>query len=671
MDILLQLFEPLSILAMVVGVLVGIIVGALPGLTPTMGVAMAIPFTFSLPAEYGLLLLGGIYSGAVYGGSIPAILFNIPGAPASVATTFEGYPMAKKGEAKKALELSTISSAIGGLVGMFLLLFFAPVFADISLQFGPAENFWVAIFGITIIAVISNGSMIKNMVGGSIGLLISMIGIHSMTGMSRFTFGTDSLVGGLNVVSVLIGLFAFPQALNLIRKLRKKQQGPEIIHYSDSSKTTLRSSLIDIIKHPKALSIGTIVGLIVGVAPGAGGNVASIMAYNELKRFSKNKNEFGKGLKEGVIASESANNAEVGGALIPLLTLGIPGSPTSAIFLGGLMIHGIWPGRDLFVQHADVANLFLYGMIFIQILLLVIGLFAIRYFSKLVNIPNYFMAPIIISFSIIGAYTTQNSTFDIYSMVLIGILMYLFQKIGFAPAPVALGFILGPIAEEGLLQGISIGQSNDAIIPYFFTGVWNIALITIIILTTAYSLWYSYKQRKGTAQTNTCFLSFRPLFSFQGLTWLTFGIVCLLSIFAIQGMTFEMKLFPLFTFVFLLFLVVAQLFLMLFRNKRQINMLQKAAESISLSDVLFLIFIVIISLLTGVIGFYAQVLILMVSVPFYYYLQRKNLMNLSKILLVSTTFTIVMYLVFTSLIKVPLPGGFTLSALQFISRLHF
>ncbi|TCS83197.1 tripartite tricarboxylate transporter permease [Tepidibacillus fermentans] len=667
MDILLQLFEPLSILVMAVGVLIGIIVGALPGLTPTMGVAMAIPFTFSLSPEYGLLLLGGIYSGAVYGGSIPAILFNIPGAPASVATTFEGYPMAKKGEAKKALELSTIASTIGGLIGMILLLYFAPFFADISLQFGPVENFWVAIFGITIIAVISDGSMIKNMVGGTIGILLSMIGIHSITGTVRFTFGSDSLVGGLNVVSVLIGLFAFPQALRLILNLTKHHLGPEIFHYSNSKKTSLRSSFADILKNPKALSIGTIIGLIIGIAPGAGGNVASIMAYNELKRFTKDKKNFGKGMKEGIISSESANNAEVGGALVPLLTLGIPGSPTSAIFLGGLMIHGIWPGRNLFVEHANVANLFLYGMIIIQILMLFIGLFAIRYFSKLVNIPNHFMAPVIISFSIIGAYTTQNSTFDIYSMVIIGILMFIFQKFNFSPAPVALGFILGPIAEEGLLQGIAIGESNGAVLPYFFTGTWNIILMLIIVLTMGYSIWYSFKQHKEKEQGRKLrTFSLRSLLSARAFSWLIFGIISSLSLLAIRDMVFEMKIFPFFTFLSMTVLAITQLIRIPFQDQMKAEKTIK--RPFSLSNILFLGFIVLISLSTDFIGFYSQVLILMVSVPIYYYLQRGKMIKPFKIILVSTSFTLIMYFVFTSLIKVPLPKGIALYFLQMFMR---
>ncbi|GBF10419.1 tripartite tricarboxylate transporter permease [Tepidibacillus sp. HK-1] len=665
MDIFLQLFEPVNLFVMAIGVLLGIIIGALPGLTPTMGVAMAIPFTFSLPAEYGLLLLGGIYSGAVYGGSIPAILFNIPGAPASVATTFEGYPMAQKGEAKKALELSTISSTIGGILGMLLLLYFAPVFSDFSLRFGATENFWIAIFGITIIAVISDGSSIKNMIGGAVGILISMIGIHSMTGMPRFTFGMSSFVGGLNVVSVLIGLFAFPQALRLIENLRNHQQGSQIYRYSSSKKTSLLSSFADVFKNLKALSLGSIVGLIVGVAPGAGGNVASIMAYNELKRFSKNKEAFGKGNKEGIIASESANNAEVGGALIPLLTLGIPGSPTSAIFLGGLMIHGIWPGRDLFVQHAEVANLFLYGMLVIQILLLLIGLIAIRYLSKLVNVPNYFMAPVIISFSIIGAYTTQNNTFDIYSMVIIGIFMYLFQKFDFSPAPVALGFILGPIAEEGLLQGIALGESDGSIFHYFTTGIYNWILISLTILTISYSLWQSFKKKDRIKEKRDISFSLHSLLTWQGISWLIFSVLTLVAIYNVRSLAFEMKLFPLITLsLLLLFNMIQIVKLILNSHIKRIT----DHERTPLNTIYFLTFISVISLLTDILGFYTQVLILMISVPFYVYLQRKRIANLYQIMFISTSFTLIMYLVFSGLIKVPLPSGLALNLLNFFLR---
>ena len=662
MDILFQLFEPINLLIMVLGVVLGILIGALPGLTPTMGVAMAIPFTFSLPAEQGLLLLGGIYSGSVYGGSIPAILFNIPGAPASVASTFEGYPMAKKGEAKKALELSTISSAIGGLFGMLLLLFFAPPLTKVALQFGPTESFWIAVFGITIIAVITGGSVTKNMIGGSIGILISMIGIHTITGTARFTFGSNSLIGGLNIVPVLIGLFAFPQALRLIDEFRNKQQKHEV---NLTKQTSLLSSFIDIIRHPKSLSIGTIMGLLVGIAPGAGGNVASIMAYNELVRFSKNKDDFGKGNKEGIIASESANNASVGGALVPLLTLGIPGSPTAAIFLGGLMIHGIWPGRNLFVEHANVANLFLYGMILIQILILIIGLYSIRHLSKLINIPNHFMAPVIISFSIIGAYTAQNNSFDIYTMAVIGILMYIFQKFDFSPAPIALGFILGPIAEESLLQGIAIGSSNGSIFSYFISSGWSKMFIATILFTMLYSIWNSIRQGKGRAVPSQFSFHFNSLFSLPSLAWLIFISVLSLSLYPVFTLRFEMMIFPAVILIILLSLAIVQWLKSLFNGQnRQFAVL----EGFPISSSLFIFFIFVVSLLTNHIGFYTQVLILMVTIPIYYYLNNNKAKVWSKILLISASFTFAMYWVFSGLIKVPLPTGFTLNIMDFFIR---
>ncbi len=383
--------------------------------------------------------------------------------------------MTKQGKSRKALELATISSVVGGLFGMFLLLFFAPVFAEFSLRFGPTESFWIALFGITVIAAISDGSATKNLIGGGLGIVLSCIGISTITGTARFTFGLDSLVGGLHMVAVLIGLFAFPQALRLIESFRESHTNRQTKY--TPSKSTIRESFSDVLKKPKSVTLGSGLGAFIGMIPGAGGNIASLLAYNEAKRFSKKKDQFGKGEKKGIIASESANNAMVGGSLIPLLTLGIPGSPTAAIFLGGLLIHGIWPGNNLFVDHADVAYTFLYSMIAAQVLLLFLGLALIKYMTKLTNIPAYFMAPVILSFSIIGAYTTQNNVFDIYTVVIVGLVMFWLQKYDFSPAPIALGFILGPIAERGLMQGLQVGGAQGSAFTYFFTGMWNVIYI--------------------------------------------------------------------------------------------------------------------------------------------------------------------------------------------------
>ncbi|WP_100406173.1 tripartite tricarboxylate transporter permease [Bacillus solitudinis] len=647
MDIFIQLFEFQYLLILVVALILGIFVGALPGLTPTMGVALTIPFTFSLGPTEGLILLGGIYCGSVFGGSIPAILFNVPGAPASVATTFDGYPMTRKGEARKALELSTISSVIGGLVGMILLVFFAPVLSEFSLRFGPTESFWIAIFGVTVIAAISDGEVSKNLLGGCVGIFLSFVGINTVTGTARFTFGMDSLIGGFHIVAVLIGLFALPQGLRMIEDLYLSDN--QIRKPINQKKSSVIESFFDVLKKPKAVIVGSGVGAFVGMIPGAGGNIASILAYNEVKRFSKNKKAFGKGEKQGVIASESANNAMVGGSLIPLLTLGIPGSPTAAIFLGGLLIHGIWPGKNLFVDHADVAYTFIYSMVAAQILLLIVGLFMIRYMIRLVNIPIYFMVPIILSLSIIGAFSTQNSTFDVSTMVIFGIAMFILQKFRFSAAPIALGFILGPIAEEGLLQGLQIGGAKGSAIAHFFTGTWNILLFSFIMLTVLLSVLRSIKHRK-------CYSSWQDMVSKFVLTsstggWIIIGSIFLVFFLFISGMPFEQRFFPQVILSFMMILVSMEV-LKSVRSEKE----QPIKRSLSL--IVLIGMVLIVSLSMSLIGFYFQVLFLMLIVPLFVYYKERSRVQLLNVGIVSVLFTIILYIIFSVFLKVPLPTLF-------------
>ncbi|MDC3415222.1 tripartite tricarboxylate transporter permease [Aquibacillus sp. 3ASR75-11] len=650
MEFLWQIFEWNNLIALSFGVFIGIVVGALPGLTPTMGVALTIPFTFSLGPTEGLIILGGIFCGSVYGGSIPAILFNVPGAPANVATTFDGYPMSKQGRTRKALELTTISSVVGGLFGMLILLFFAPIFAEFSLEFGPSENFWVAIFGLTVIAAISEGTISKNLIGGGIGVLLSFIGISTVTGTARFTFGMESFIGGLNVVAVLIALFAFPQALRLIEGLSSKNQTH--VQKWKMEKSTIRESFGEVLKKPKSVSLGSTIGAIIGVIPGAGGNIASIIAYGEAKRFAKNKENFGKGEKQGIIASESANNAMVGGALIPLLTLGIPGSPTAAIFLGGLLIHGIWPGRNLFVDNAGVAYTFLYSMVAAQILLLFLGLLLIKHMTKLSHIPPYIMAPVILSFSIIGAYTMQNSLFDVYTVIVIGLIMFVLQKLDFSAAPIALGFILGPIAEEGLLQGIQVGAAKGATFSYFFTGAWNIGLFTLVFLTVTFALMNGIKGKSGN-ETLRSKIAWKNLFSWTSLCWLFTGLLTISSIVFVDRLEPMQKIMPKMTLIFMFILIVFEYL----KNLRIKNEVRSVGEKFPLSVYLFIGVISIIGLLIGVIGFYAQVFILMISVPLYVYLKKCATVRLLKTCVVAISFTFILYFVFTIIVKVPLPAS--------------
>ncbi|MBM7572289.1 tripartite tricarboxylate transporter permease [Aquibacillus albus] len=655
MEFIFQTFELYHAFLLIFGLLTGILVGALPGLTPTMGVALTIPFTFSLGATEGLIILGGIYCGSVYGGSIPAILFNVPGAPASVATTFDGYPMTEKGEARKALEIATISSVIGGLFGMAMLLFFAPLFADLSLKFGPTESFWVAIFGLTVIAAISEGSTSKNLIGGSIGVMLSFVGIHTITGTTRFTFGMDSLVGGFHVVAVLIGLFAFPQALRIIEKLTSIDKRQPLIY--KVKKSSIKQSFVDVLGKPKSVSLGSMVGGFIGLIPGAGGNIASILAYNEVKRFSKNKQFFGKGEKKGVIASESANNAMVGGSLIPLLTLGIPGSPTAAIFLGGLLIHGIWPGRTLFIDNAEVAYTFLYSMIAAQLFLLVLGLSLIKYMTKLSAIPGYIMAPVILSFSIIGAYTMQNNIFDIHTVILIGFIMFFLQKLTFSPAPIALGFILGPIAEEGLLHGVQVGSSHGSALSYFFSGGINIVLFLLIFFTVVVSFIQKIVIHKENSLKQCCVaLKWKHLFYPSAIVWLIVAILDIVIIISIQSLPFEQRLFPQITLSILLGLIIIEYMKVIGTNHEQKMKMMPNTIPFKWSMLPILLFVTIVSFLTEVIGFYLQVLLLMMAVPLYFRFVKKNKdIVLPKVFFTAIIFTLILFTVFTLIVKVPLP----------------
>ncbi|SDJ69377.1 tripartite tricarboxylate transporter permease [Sediminibacillus albus] len=647
MGYIFEIFELRHLIFLICGLLTGIIVGALPGLTPTMGVALTIPFTFSLGPTEGLILLGGIYCGSVYGGSIPAILFNVPGAPASVATTFDGYPMAQNGQGRKALELTTIASVIGGLAGMFLLLFFAPIFADVSLQFGPAQSFWIAIFGITVIAAISEGSITKNLIGGCFGIGLSFVGIHTVTGTARFTFGVEGLVGGFHIVAVLIGLFAFPQALRLIELLPYKPSRPDAA--CNLKKSTIKESFKDILTKPKSVLIGSGLGSFIGMIPGAGGNIASILAYNEVKRFSKHKHSFGKGEKHGIIASESANNAMVGGSLIPLLTLGIPGSPTAAIFLGGLLIHGIWPGRNLFIDHADVAYTFLYSMVAAQVLLLFLGLALIKYVTKLSRIPSIMMAPIIVSFSIIGAYTTQNSVFDIYTVVIIGLLMFIMQKYAFSPAPVALGFILGGIAEEGLLLGMQVGAANGQTIGYFFSGAWNITLVVLIVATVSAAVFQGINHKRPLRKNATVGTAKRRIPAI--IPWIVTSVLSVIAFSAISKLELELKILPQITLLLLLLLSLIEMV----KNVRQTG-IGKKASVISRRAVPLLILVVTVSMLIDIIGFYTQVIIFMLSIPLYAYWKNWYRSNPLWIGLVTVLFTLFLYLMFTVIFQVPFPS---------------
>jgi len=496
LDYFSNVFTAYHLALLIGGTFAGIILGALPGLSPTMSVALLIPFTFHMKPESGLILLGAMYTATVAGGAISAILVNVPGAPANIATAMDGHRMAKLGKAKQALHYCFISSFVGGIFGVIILIFFTPPLARLSLAFGTTELFWIAILGITIIATIDSKSVVKGLLSGLFGLMLATIGDNPVLGVERFVF-TDHLEGGVNIVVGLIGLFAMPQVLNLMEKYYSDKNAV----LSSKGDSSLMQSFRFVFGKVKALSIGSFVGSLIGIIPGAGGQIAGLVAYDQTKKVSRNQSNYGKGEPEGIIAAESANNSMVGPSLIPLLTLSIPGSPTAAVLLGGLLIHGIFPGHEIFVSEntAPVVWTFIDSLILAQIFMLIIGLFLSRHSGWIMKVPDNYMAVSILVLAVFGTYSIGNSYSDVIIMVVLGTIMFFASKAGFSAVPVVLGIILGPIAENNFLLGKLIGGARygDDWMIYFTTGTINVTLIVICISSIAYGLYSNRKSKRS------------------------------------------------------------------------------------------------------------------------------------------------------------------------------
>ncbi len=381
---LLHVFLPSNLFSLFVGVFMGIVFGALPGLTATMGLALLIPFTFTMSPESGLIMLGGIYVGAMYGDAIPAVLINTPGTPSAIATCFDGYPLSQKGMAQHGLVAAAFASAYGSIAANVLLAVAAPPLADFSLKFGPPEYFWLGIFGLTIIATLSTGSVLKGFVGGAVGLLLSAVGISPLGGDLRLTFGRPELQAGIELIVALIGFFCLPEILSSVVGSRKQTYSAVKVK---PTLGVIGEVILGLLKKPGLMLRSSAIGSIVGFAPGAGGNIASMVSYNEAVRWDKHPEEFGKGTIKGVAASEAANSAVAPASLIPLLTLGIPGSPPAAVILGALMLHGMRPGYELFSVHAATIYAFILSMMAAAMMVTLIGCFGSFFFARIINIP--------------------------------------------------------------------------------------------------------------------------------------------------------------------------------------------------------------------------------------------------------------------------------------------
>ncbi len=491
-----HLAVPTNLLFLFFGTALGIVFGAIPGLTATMGLALLVPFTFTMEPTTGLLMLAGIYVGAMYGDAIPAILINTPGTPAAIATTFDGYPLSQKGMAQHALVAAAFASCFGSIIGNVVLASAAEPLAEMSLKFGPAEYFWLGVFGLTIISVLSSGNLLKGFITAGIGLLLSSVGMATLSGEVRLTFGFPELQGGIGLAGALIGFFCLPEILsNVIGKRRETFSGEQV----QPTMSVLTETIIALIKQPILMIRSSVIGLVVGIAPGAGGNIASMVSYSEATRWEPNKEEFGKGTIRGVAASEAANSAMAPGSLIPLLTLGIPGSPPAAVILGALMLHGMQPGNDLFAVYADVTYAFIVGLMFASIAVLILGTAGSFIYARIINVPSRTLAPLILVMTVLGSYAIRNNLLDVWVMLVFGIIGLILIRLKYQPAPLVLGIILGPYIENGLIQSMMIGGASGSVLSYMTLRPISLFLIGLCIASALWPVISAWRRSKSSA----------------------------------------------------------------------------------------------------------------------------------------------------------------------------
>lgn len=491
---LLAALTPLNLLLALAGVAAGTIIGSIPGLTATMAVAVLVPITFAMEPASALILLGAIYTGAIYGGAYAAILLNTPGTPSAIATTFDGYPMARRGEGDLAVALACFSSVTGGIIGALALLFLAPPLSRVALAFGPVEYFWLAIFGLSLIAALSSGALWKGLAGGAFGLILSSVGVAEVSADIRLTFGSQTLIGGFGVVGALIGLYCIPVLIDLVavpERHLKMADDVDRVPIGRAARIALNAKF--------NLVRSSVIGTLVGILPGAGGSVAGLVAYSEAKRGARADQRFGEGEPDGIIATEAANNATVGGGFIPTLVLGIPGTPPDAVILGALLVQGVRTGPALFESGGgSIAYTFIYGLLIATVMMLPVGLLVGRYaYRTIVTIPKAMLVPSVAFMTVIGTFAIHNSISDVTLMILLGVFGWIVGRFGFAASPIVLGLILGPIAEQGFVQSWIIGSATNNLGGMFFGRPLSLAIIGFTLLSLC---WPAYAARRRQRQ---------------------------------------------------------------------------------------------------------------------------------------------------------------------------
>ena len=466
-----------------IGTVLGIVIGVLPGMGPTVACAVILPFTIGMEPLYAISLLVAIYCSGIYAGSLSAILINTPGTPSAVATCLDGFPLAQKGQADRAIGVGTIASATGGMISVVVFILAAPLLAKIAYHFGPAEYFALTIFGMSMLTSIG-GDALKSLISGFFGVFLATVGMDMFTGIERFTFGNDHIADGISFVPVLVGLFAISEFFAQSTALDKTVKRFDFERIKLPSKDDLKRIW-------RAVLRSTGIGTFIGILPAEGSTVAAIIGYNEEKRWSPNKKNFGKGAIEGVAAAESANNAATAGTMVPTLALGIPGGGTAAVILAALIMHGLRPGPQLFDEQPE----FFYGigftMLLSNILFLILGLLFARYFARVTLIPNALLWPSVFAISVVGVYAFHQSIYDVGTMLLFGIIGFFIRRYGFSSIALAIGLLLGEMLENTLRQSLVIFDGNGWL---FFSS----PIAGLFFVLSAMAIGYPYiKNRKS------------------------------------------------------------------------------------------------------------------------------------------------------------------------------
>ncbi len=471
-----------SLIALVVGVVGGMVIGALPGLNATMAISLLIPITYTMSPYAAFIMMMAVYTSAFYGGSLTAILIHTPGTPSSAATAADGYALTQKGRGLEAMGMSTVASMIGGALSGVALLTLAPLLGKVTLLFSAPEYFLIVILGLSIISGLGGGSAVKGYLMGVFGLILGTIGTDTITGQLRFTFGNMGLYSGISTVPALIGLFSISQAMVLCEQHAAFKRGEHRTVDESALHGKFLPSAKEMIFHLPNFIRSAIIGIVVGILPGAGGDIGAWFAYGQAKKASKHPEEFGNGSIEAICASETANNAVTGGSIIPLITLGIPGSTVAAVLLGALIMHGLTPGQSMFGKNVTTTYTIIIGFIAANILMGLIGMLICRQVIKITKVSDAILVPVIVVLSTIGSYSINNRISDVYMMLAFGLIGYLFKKVGLPTAPIILGLLLESTGEQGFKNAILMAKDTPVLL-YYLQRPASLVLILLIVAT--------------------------------------------------------------------------------------------------------------------------------------------------------------------------------------------